>query len=160
MKSGRFFLGASLVCFFVMSASFLLMPLNGLGMLPGLMFWCGLGLGLLTQAVLWIQCKRIPGNGKRLRAARSGWMTFGANRYGKAADGLFLASIPASSAVFLVTKGRGMGCYLCVAVTVFAFCLHCVFNGKSFRRVSLGNRKQEPGKKGVRPQKKRGAYEA
>lgn len=159
-RNEKFFTGASLVCFFVMSASFPLMSLEKVEILPGLLFWCGLGLGSLAQIVLSVRRKRLVRSGGRVRGDRLGLLNFFSNSYGAAADAAMLISFAGTVIYFLLAKSQGILGYFCIAACAYSVCLHCILNGKNFRHLLWGKSEEELQKKGNRARKSRGSYEA
>lgn len=137
-------LGISLGSFLVMSASFLLMPLEGMKQIPGLMFWCGLGLGFASQISLEIRrrafFRHYNVRRKNMQKPRCGLLSFGSNRLAAVIDILLLVSILATVLVFVLTKGYGYICYVFVAVTIFFLCLHCIFNGRNYFHTNNQNK--------------------
>ena len=137
-------LGISLGSFLVMSASFLLMPLEGMNQIPGLMFWCGLGLGFVTQISLETRrrafFKRYNVRRKNMQKPRCGLLSFGSNQVATIIDILLLVSVLATALVFVLTKGYGYICYILIAITIFFLCLHCIFNGRNYFHVNNQNK--------------------
>ncbi len=129
--------------FLVMSFSFLLMPVSVLGIIPGVLFWIGLTFAVISQMLLEIQRRRFfkahNVDCKRMQRPHCGLLTFGTNRYAKAIDNAFLICSVISIVVFAATGGFGYICNLCISVTFFAFCMHCVLNGRNYFHVTHFN---------------------
>lgn len=126
-KTGRL-LAASAMGFSVMSASLLIMPVQGLGVLPGILFWAGLLAGVLGQILLAVSLRKQIG---RAKGFRWGLTTFGANRLAKLADFGLLASLLAAVVTLTISPAAYI-CYVALAATLFCFCMHCILNGRAF----------------------------
>lgn len=156
--------------FLVMSLSFLLMPVSILGIVPGLLFWLGLIIGVISQMLLEIQRRRFfraqNVDRKKMQKPHCGLLTFGSNRYAKTMDNAFLVCLVLSIAVFAATKGFGYICNLCISLTVFTSCMHCVLNGRNYFHVihrdtvqkAVETNKNQPTHR-ERARKRRGAFE-
>lgn len=133
------FLTASVVGFLTLSVSFLLMPVAGIGYLSGILFWAGLILGISMQVVLDMRRRalfaRYHASGRQMQKRRNGMFSFWSNPAAKVADVGLALGIVATILVFAITKGVGYGCYICLAATVFCFCMHCVLNGRNYFHV-------------------------
>lgn len=156
--------------FLVMSFSFLLMPVLVLGILPGLLFWIGLMLGGTSQLLLEIQRRKFFAahnvDRRKMQKPHSGLLTFGSNRYARMTDLAFGVCLVLSVVVFSITKGFGYICYICISLTVFTFCMHCVLNGRNYfhvmhrdtvQKVVETNKKLPANRE--RARKRRGAFE-
>lgn len=160
MRTDRVLLAWSVMGFFSASISFLLMPLESLRILPGALFWGGLIVGVLLQVILehrrraFFAAYNMPR--QKMQKPRNGLCSFGSNRAAVIADRVMGLCVAAMILVLVLTKGYGFWCYLCIAMAVFSFCLHCVFNGRIYFhaknqlkvRQVLENRKAEAIKKG------------
>lgn len=145
-KENLIWLIASIVCFGFMSVSFLLMPLDStedvydaMDVIPGAMFWLFLILGSVAQYVLakrrrtWLEQDR-----KRkfkARKGRNGLLSVFQNVPAIVADVSFIVSFIGFILMVNLTAGLGYGCYVFLGICVFAFCLHCIFNGKIYKYV-------------------------
>ena len=162
VKADRALLGLSMIGFFAMSVSFMLMPLESMRIIPGLMFWLGMIVGIVFQIVLALRRKAYLSSHKGKREENlkrfPGLISFCTCVEGIIADAACLASIIAAIPTFILTKGYGYACYVLVACVLFTFCLHCIFNGKIFFRLknksraqhALGQRKANLSDKGER----------
>lgn len=139
MKTGRtdsVLLGISMGSFLVLAVSFLLMPLESLRIVPGAMFWGGLVTGISTQIILEVRRRRfftfyaVPR--KKMQKPRNGLLTFGSNREAVIADHCLLLCAVVTLPVLLITKGYGYICFICICATLYAFCMHCIFNGRIY----------------------------
>ncbi len=135
-KTDRVFLSLSMGGFLLMSVSFLLMPIDNLSILPGLLFWGGLITGVAFQIILEERRRAFFAkyNVKRekMQKPRNGFLTFGSNQIALIADYIFIAGVIATIIAFIFTKGSGYLCYVCIAIMLFSFCLHCIFNGRNY----------------------------
>lgn len=141
-KKGFMMLYISIGSFFLMSVSFLLMPIDfaakGLqifNLLIGIMFWAFLILGIVTQAMLnkqrksWLVRNRI----RRFQfRGKIGLISFLQNLPACIADGILVLSIIGLIISIIATNGIGYTCYIFMAMTVFSFCMHCILNGKVY----------------------------
>lgn len=158
MQVDRILLGVSVGSFAMMSVSFLLMPMEGMKILPGLLFWIGLLLGVTLQIVLETRrrafFKSYGVKRQKMQKPRNGLLSFASNKEAKITDGVLLASIIAMVLAFIVTKGYGYVCYVFIATTLFSFCMHCVLNGRIYFhaknqmkvRQTLEDKKESTGK--------------
>ena len=132
----RILLGISVSCFLMMSVSFLLMPVASVKLLPGLMFWGGLFLGSIFQIVLEVRrrafFKSYEVSRAKMQKPRNGLLTFGSSVGAIIADSAMIISVIAMTLTFALTKGYGYICYICIATTLFSFCMHCILNGRIF----------------------------
>lgn len=129
-------LGASVVGFLIMSASFMLMTVKSLNHLPGMMFWGGLVMGIGTQIVLEIRRRAFFASyhvkRQRMQKPRNGLLTFGSNKFAKAADMAMVIGFLGTILAILLTRGVGNICYVLISFTVFSLCMHCVLNGRIY----------------------------
>lgn len=135
-KVDKLLLKMSIGAFFLMSISFLLMPFDFLKIAAGILFWFGLVLGALLQFILEARRKSFFSQyrvkRKDIQKPRNGLLSFGANRYACTVDCILLICIPCLIAAFLLTRGTSVFCYIFISLTVFSFCMHCVFNGRIY----------------------------
>lgn len=132
----RILLGLSVGGFLLMSASFSLMPIESITIIPGLLFWGGLVIGVALQIVLEIRrrafFKSYSVNRGKMQKPKNGLLSFGSNTLAIIADRSMIISFIAMILAFIFTKGHGYICYAFIATTIFAFCMHCVFNGRIY----------------------------
>lgn len=135
-KADSMLLSVSIGGFAALAISFLLMPIEALGLVPGMLFWGGLIIGVVLQIVLEARRKSLFAqyNVKRetMQKARNGLLSFGSNYLAAIADILWAVSIIATIIVFVLTKGTGYFCYISLSVLVFSFCMHCILNGRIY----------------------------
>ncbi len=141
-KNGLILLFVSIGSFFLMSASFLLMPidleakgLQNYSSAIGIMFWVFLLLGIVTQFILgrmrknWFIRNRI----RRFQfRSKVGLISFAQNLPACIADGIFVISLIGLIISVVATNGIGYACYIFMALLVFSFCMHCILNGKVY----------------------------
>ena len=146
-QTDRAFLIVSICGFALMSISFLLMPLENMRILPGLLFWGGLLLGVAFQSTLEARRRaffaRYNVNRKRMQRPRNGLLSFGSNKVAKTADIILAVSVVATILAFLLTRGPGYICYICIAVLLMSFCLHCILNGRNYFHANNQDRVQQ-----------------
>ncbi len=132
----------SIGSFFLMSCSFLLMPidlatkeLQEFNLLIGIMFWVFLLLGIITQIMLGHIRKKwfIRNHIRRLQFRKKvGIISFVQNLPACIADGFFLISLIGLVISVIITNGTGYACYIFMALLVFSFCMHCILNGNIY----------------------------
>lgn len=141
----------SIGSFALMSASFLLIPLDktveqydAMDIIPGVMFWLFLILGITGQILLTIRRKRYMRTDRKKKIqemkSRIGLLSLFTNIPAIVADVGFVISLIAFVIAIKATDGMGYICYILLAVCVFTICLHCIFNGKSFNYVIEQNK--------------------
>lgn len=139
-KMDRFLLWVSMGGFLLMSVSFLLMPIEGLQVLPGLLFWGGLLLGIVLQILLELRRRDFftayGVKRETMQKPRNGLLTLWSNGAAKIVDCILAVSIAATVLTLVITKGFGYLCYIMIAITLYAFCLHCILNGRIFFHVN------------------------
>ncbi len=143
-KTDRILLGISIGGFAVLAISFMLMPVDGLGFAPGILFWSGLIIGVVLQIVLESRRSSLFAKYKvkreTMQKARNGLLSFGSNRFALVADISLVVSLVATILSFILTKGTGYLCYLCLALLVFSFCMHCILNGRIYIYIKNQNK--------------------
>lgn len=129
-------LAISVCGFVIMSCSFIIMPFENVGILPGLLFWAGLLVGCILQVVLEIHrrafFKKLNVKREKAQKPRNGLLSFGSNKWASIADGAMIIGLVATVLAFIFTKGLGYICYVLIAITVLSFCLHCILNGRNY----------------------------
>ena len=134
----------SISSFFLMAISILLMPLKISSIEPqmlnaaiGSMFWGFFIIGVLIQVVLnkrrkaWIRRNHLWRN-RNFLFSKVGIIAFAQNIFGCIADALLGLSLVLLITSLILTNSSGYICYVALAILVFAFCLHCILNGKIF----------------------------
>ena len=119
----------SMVGFLVNAASFLLMPVEELRYLPGILFWSGLLLGIAPQPFAGGIRKK---ESEKLRQL-PGLLTFFSSSIAKVTDVALIVGFVATAIILWVSPNHGYIRFVLIAVTVLAFGMHCVVNGKNFR---------------------------
>lgn len=140
----RILFGVSIGGFAILAISFMLMPVEALGIVPGILFWGGLLIGAVLQVVLENRRRSLFNqyNVKRksMQKARNGLLSFGSNSLAMIADIVMGISVVATVLAFVLTNGTGYLCYVCLAALVFAFCMHCILNGRIYIFVKNQNK--------------------
>lgn len=124
----------SITAFFLMSFSFVLMPAEQIGVVPGVVFWLGLAIGVALQITLELRRRsffaKYHVKRETMQKPRNGFLTFGSSLPAKIADYSMLGSAVATVLAFIITKGYGFICYVFIATTLLALCMHCILNGR------------------------------
>lgn len=142
------FLIISIASFLLMSISFLFMPFGKIEdgstsiitYISGGMFWFFLVLGTVFQAILskrrkdWYIYYRVKRN-PRIARPKRGIISFFKNTYGIVADVIMVLSLIGFILSIIFTDGRSYICYILISTSIFAFCMHCIFNGKIFYHI-------------------------
>lgn len=138
-QTDRLLLWLSVISFATMSISFLLMPIDATGTVPGVLFWGGLLLGVLFQITIETRRRsffaKYRVNPKKMQKPRNGLLTFSSNKYAKMVDCILPVSIVCTILAFLLTRGTGYICFAFIAITSMALCMHCILNGRNFFHV-------------------------
>lgn len=133
--------------FAILAISFILMPIAGLGIIPGILFWGGLLTGIVLQCVLETRRRKLFAkyNVKRetMQKTRNGLLSFFSNGLAVAVDSCLIAAVLATVLAFVFTKGTGYLCYICLSVLIFSFCMHCIVNGRIYIFVKNRDRVQQ-----------------
>lgn len=126
----------SLCGFSFMSFSFVLMPFEGIGNLPGALFWGGLLFGCAFQIVLERRrrtfFRKYNVKREKMQKPRNGLLSFGSNKKARIADNAMVISLIVTVLTFIFTNGSGFLCFVFIATTIFFFCLHCILNGRIY----------------------------
>lgn len=135
-KADCLFLGISIAGFAAWSVSFILMPIEGMGFFPGMLFWSGLMTGVFFQIVLEARRRALFAKYnvkcKTMQKVRNGLLSFGSNKIAIISDDILAVSMVATILALVLTRGYAYICYVMIAITVLSFCLHCVFNGRIY----------------------------
>lgn len=135
-RTDRRLLSLSFLGFGLMSLSFLLMPLEGAGIAPGLMFWLGLALG--TGLLLALERRRkaffraYRTDPKKMQKPHVGLLTFGSNKAAQVADLALAASLLAVLVALVLTRGHGYVCYVAISALSLSLSFHCILNGRIY----------------------------
>lgn len=138
----------SIISFLMMSATFLLMPLDS--MIPffgkgfvtvaiGICFWTFFLIGIAVQIILtyrrkaWHKAHRIN---VRRSSARVGIIAFFTNIPASAADIIMVISLIGFTVSLFITNASGYVCYVFLSVLSFSFCMHCILNGKIYHHIT------------------------
>ncbi len=141
-KKEMIWLYISIISFFLMSASFLVMPfdykttgIEAMDFLGGIMFWMFLILGIASQIILAQKRKNwfIKNHVRRFKGkSKIGIVAFFQNLPAIIADCMVILSVLGLTISAIVTDGTGYVCYIFVSSLVFSFSMHCIFNGKIY----------------------------
>ena len=125
MKKQERLLKLSIGAFAVMAGSIMLIPLE-LWIVPGVLFWAGLVLGILSQWMLSQKEKR--------KDCRWGVFTFFSGKTGRYVD-TSLIVLTTVLAMALALDGYSYICYVLITAVLFSFSMHCIVNGRIFAEV-------------------------
>ena len=122
----------SLIGFFIMSLSFLLMGINSekrlISVLTGVLFWAGLILGVATSILyakkFKIWCQKY-GRTMWLKK-KPGILIFFSNTIAKAVDIVLFASLLLLILTFIITKMGSNICFAAIALFTMSFAMHCI----------------------------------
>ncbi len=143
-KSDYTLFWASVLSLLVLSASFLLMPVNSSenpaetsvwSVFAGILFWLSIISTAIAQSVLTSRRNKAYRENKirQTRVQKTvGVFSFFRNFYGTISDVTFVLSIIALVVSIILTDAAGYLCYVFVGTSVFTFSMHCVFNGKNY----------------------------
>lgn len=138
-KKGYVWLLISVISFFFMSASFLMMPfdfaeigLPWMDFVPGGVFWFFMLMGTVAQVILTATRRKTAGRKRRVGRRTVGVFSFFRNTPAILADVTCAISLLALVAAFMLTEQSGYSCYVCLTVFLFSFCMHCILNGKNY----------------------------
>ena len=132
-------LGVSIFGFLLCASSILLMPEEDLLLLPGILFWLGLLLGVGTQIAL--NCRRKAffakhqADVRKMQKRRCGCFHLFSNHIASVADTVLLASVLGAVLSIWYTEGLDYICYVFIALVIFAFSMHCILNGRNYHHV-------------------------
>ena len=141
------FLGSSVFCYLVMALSIVLMYFDdfmlsftsvSLPVVLGAVFWGSFLLGGVLQLVLYIRYVRWY-KANRIRRKKgvigSGLLSFFKKPVGISVDIVFITGVISVIIYSVANKGLGLGCYILLAISIFFFFMHCIFNGRIFLRI-------------------------
>ncbi len=140
----------SILSFFILSVSFLLMPIRMVvvNRIMGVVFWISLLCGILTQILLSRGISRERkkkekalenGQSSLLKEPKEkrgrifgniGIFSFLRNPIAMLADLLLAVSFLGFLLVMLFTNKSGYICFIFIALLIFSFSMHCIWNGK------------------------------
>lgn len=130
----------SIFCFLLMSLDFLLMPISNditnknlkfFDIFTGALFWGTLIAGTIALSVFLKQSKFQFKDNKLFETKKVGLITFLSNIPAIVADIVFAFSIIAFVFLMLTNK-TSYFCFVALAILIFSFIMHCIFNGKCF----------------------------
>lgn len=145
-SKGKVFLFLSIISFFIMSATFLVMPLikididsseNIYNILIGIVFWITLILGIIN---LFLSRKNI-----QIKDMKKGigLIRFFQNKIAVIFDVLLIISIIGLIILTLATDGTLYICYIFFSLVIFSFIMHCILNGKIFNYLVMNKKRSE-----------------
>ena len=134
-SKGKAFLLLSMIAFFIMSATFLVMPLiqtnidsgsNAYNIIIGIIFWLTLIFGMIS---LFLARKNINGIKEIKRGI--GLIKFFQNKI----IGLIILTIATDGTLYI--------CYIFFSAVTFTFIMHCILNGKMFNCLIINKKRSE-----------------
>ena len=136
-KMDAVLLGISVLCFLMMSVTFMFMPKEPDGsFISGILFWIGLVSGsvllVIVNSLRKEFFKKNDISYKNTKKSRPGIFRFFSNRLAMIVDIICGAAFLGTVISMIATRGYGYICYPFISLTVFSFVLHCIFNGKNF----------------------------
>ena len=147
IKKDLVWLVISITSYFLFSISFLLIPAENkyLQIAAGVMFWLFMLLGIVSQILLAIMFRRSCFKNKEWRAQkqRVGLFAIGKNIFAIVADIVLLISAVVFTVLMIFTRGTGYISYVMLTLFVFAFCMHCILNGKVYSYICEHNKKDK-----------------
>lgn len=102
----------------------------------GGMFWLFLAAGIVFQVILSARRRKWQRGSEEKRPARGiGLIRFFRSIPGAVFDILLILSLAGLGLSLWLTRSAGAVCYIFLALSVFSFAAHCVFNGKNYQYV-------------------------
>lgn len=128
----------SAICFFMVGASFVLMPLGGAAvyssfeLVAGIMFWLFLFGGIAAQIVLSRHWKKHMAGEERSCNKRIGAISFFQNIPAAIADLVCILSGIGLVLMLDLMNTNSFICYVLLGIFTFSLSMHCILNGKIF----------------------------
>ena len=130
-------LGISILCFFLLAITIVLMYFNRndwkqSDITLGLLFWIFLICGGISQFALWLSYKRWLKVYKirRKRKRNPGIIRFFSDRNAIIADIAMIVMFIVAIVIYCLTEGIAE--YIAIAFFIFALCIHCILNSKLY----------------------------
>lgn len=148
INKSKIFLLASVVCFFLMSVDFLIMPIGNnveknmrwFEVLTGILFWLPLIIGVVLQVILSLNYKKNI-NKNMTDNKQFGAISFFKNKIAAVFDVISVISFIAFITMLIFTSATSYFCYILISLFAFSFCMHCILNGKIFNSLFAENNK-------------------
>ena len=156
-QTQKILLFLSIVFMFLFSASFLLMPIASqinfqgksiLMFINGLWFWITGIIAMILFIIVNQSRKKQLKNTNEIDNNKSGFICFFTNSWAKAADCLFLISL-IGLIILIIILPQSYFVFIFAFITVFAFLMHCVLNGKNYKYIirNLNQKKSDQSEK-------------
>lgn len=138
-KSSQTWFVISIISYFIMSCSFMIMPLDNyskkidtsiINIISGACFWLFLIIGCVGQVLVSRHRKASIAN--REIKSRIGILGFFGNKWARIADCIMIAALVVFVISLIITKAIGYVCYVSLSATIFFFCMHCILNGRNY----------------------------
>lgn len=128
----------SIISYFVMAVTILFMSTENYAFRTtiAIIFYIGLIIGIVTQVLLskrrrnWIKENKV--SDEKMLDGRIGLLAIAQNRFALVADGACVVSLIAFIISHFVSYGLAYVGFVFLAIFIFAFCMHCVLNGKVY----------------------------
>lgn len=142
-KKCKTLLLSSIICFLLMSASFLIMPIGNklesnvrlFDVFTGCLFWLPLIAGIVLQIIMSVI------NKDNTDKKRCGAISFFKNKIAAIFDILTIISLIVFVAMIIFTSATSYFCYVLIAIFAFSFSMHCILNGKIYNNLFCKNNK-------------------
>ncbi len=150
MKNTKFqkrILVVSAVSFFILSLSFLFLPVEGVVsnsvklIILGVVIWLFLIIGILSQIKLSLWFKKSVKKDGISDKGRIGVLCFLQNTYSTLADIICAVSLIGFIVSAVITHLFGYINYVLLFVLIFSFSMHCILNGKVYNYIIHGQEK-------------------
>lgn len=124
-------------CFVFMAVTFLFMPVRNIiaNRITGILFWISLLGGIFCQLRLSKAVRSKSQEKKKEKDFRPGIFQVAQNPIALVADILLVLCVPSLVMVMIITKQKGYSCFIFIALAVFAFSMHCIWNGRNCERL-------------------------
>lgn len=159
LKKGFIPLMISIFGFLIMSSSFLLIPIDIEVIslrISGFMFWSGLIVGIGFQVYLSIYRRNMMTNRIRRKINRQvkiGIISLCRNTVAIIFDSIMAISVIGLIITMILTNGMGTICYVFIFLTIFSFCMHCIFNGRIYYYITGRSRKKHYAENSIKIEK-------
>ncbi len=145
----RIILLLSVVCFFLMSVDFLIMPIGNniekdmkwFEILTGVLFWLPLTSGCVLQGILYLYYKKNSNNKNSANYKFLGAISFFRNKLAAIFDLISIISLVVFIIMLIFTDATGYFCYVLISLFSFSFSMHCILNGKIYNSLFSKNNK-------------------
>lgn len=139
---------SSIVCFLLMSSSFLIMPIGNnlesnvrlFDVFAGCLFWFSLIAGIVLQVIIAVKYRTDANKDSTVKKC-CGVISFFENKNAAIFDILTIISLIVFVAMIIFTSATSYFCYVLIAIFAFSFSMHCILNGKIYNNLFFKNNK-------------------